>query len=375
MRPDTDDYRRLFLDGVSLLDTRAPTEFARGSFPGAVNLPLMTDEERARVGTCYKREGQAAAIALGHSLVQGTVKADRVARWVDFARSHPDGYLYCFRGGLRSQIVQQWLLEAGVHYPRVTGGYKAMRQFLLAELERCIAAAEFWLVAGRTGSGKTRVVRALPRSVDLEGLANHRGSTFGALLSPQPSQIDFENRLAVALMQRLAFGPEPVVLEDEGRLIGRIALPGSLRERMQDAPLLELDIPLAERVTVVLEDYVIDLGRRYRDRYGDAGQQLHRERLQSDLARARKRLGGARYQEVSALIDRAFDVQAASAALDGHREWITLLLRDYYDPMYDYQMRQRSGRRLLVGDREEVIRHILGTTPVKGCAGDCNDPG
>lgn len=355
LRPDTDDYRQLFLRDLPLMDTRAPTEFARGAFPAAVSLPLMTDDERARVGTCYKQEGQAAAIALGHSLVQGSVKAERLAAWIAFARENPAGYLYCFRGGLRSQIVQQWLAEAGVHYPRIRCGYKAMRQYLLEELERCIDAAHIVLVSGRTGSGKTRVIQALSRSVDLEGLANHRGSTFGALLSPQPSQIDFENRLAIALMKRLAGDDKRVVLEDEGKLIGRLALPQSLRDRMQEAPLLELDIPLEERVTVVLEDYVVDLGQRYRDAFGDTGPQQHRERLQADLARTRKRLGGERYQTVSSLMETAFDAQEGNGAIDGHRAWITLLLRDYYDPMYNYQMRQRSGERLMVGDREQVI--------------------
>ncbi|MFN2327402.1 MAG: tRNA 2-selenouridine(34) synthase MnmH [Chromatocurvus sp.] len=362
MRPDTDDYRQLFLRDLPLMDTRAPTEFARGAFPAAVSLPLMTDDERARVGTCYKQEGQAAAIALGHSLVQGSVKAQRLAAWIAFAQDNPEGYLYCFRGGLRSQIVQQWLAEVGVHYPRITGGYKAMRQYLLAELEHGIAAARIVLVSGRTGSGKTRVIQALSRSVDLEGLANHRGSTFGALLSPQPAQIDFENRLAIALIKRLAGDDKLVVLEDEGKLIGRLALPQSLRDRMQDAPLLELDIPLEERVTVVLEDYVVDLGQRYRDAFGNAGPRHHRERLQADLARTRKRLGGDRYQAVSSLMSAAFDAQEANGALHGHREWIRLLLRDYYDPMYDYQMRQRSGKRLMVGDREQVI--LAGSGPI-----------
>ncbi|MFN2287667.1 MAG: tRNA 2-selenouridine(34) synthase MnmH [Chromatocurvus sp.] len=361
MRPDTDDYRQLFLDDVPLMDTRAPTEFARGTFPAAHSLPLMTDDERARVGTCYKQEGQAAAIALGHSLVQGSVKARRLAAWMAFAEAHPGGYLYCFRGGLRSQIVQQWMAEAGVHYPRIRGGYKAMRQYLLTELERCVAAARFVLVSGRTGSGKTRVIQALSRSVDLEGLANHRGSTFGALLSPQPSQIDFENRLAITLMKRLAGGDDLVILEDEGKLIGRLALPRCLLERMQDAPRYELEIPLGERATVVVEDYVVDLGQRYRDAYGEDGPGHHRERLQADLARARKRLGGERYRAVSSLMDAAFEQQQATGALDGHHAWITLLLRDYYDPMYDYQMRQRAGQRLMTGDREEVILALTRT--------------
>ena len=362
MRPDTDDYRQLFLDDVPLMDTRAPTEFARGAFPAAHSLPLMTDDERARVGTCYKQKGQAAAIALGHFLVQGQVKARRLAAWTAFAEAHPGGYLYCFRGGLRSQIVQQWMAEAGVHYPRIRGGYKAMRQYLLAELEYCVAAARFVLVSGRTGSGKTRVIQALSRSVDLEGLANHRGSTFGALLSPQPSQIDFENRLAIALMKRLAGGDDPVILEDEGKLIGRLALPRCLLERMQNAPLYELEMPLEERATVLVEDYVVDLGQQYRAAFGEDGPRHHRERLQADLLRTRKRLGGERYQSVSSLMDAAFDQQEATGALDGHRAWITLLLRDYYDPMYDYQMRQRAGQRLMTGNREQVI-HALNRTP------------
>jgi tRNA 2-selenouridine synthase len=116
-RPDTDDYRALFLNPTPMMDMRAPTEFAHGAFPSALSLPLMSDEERALVGTCYKQRGQAAAIELGHQLVRGEVKAQRVAQWAAFARQHPQGYLYCFRGGLRSQTVQQWLREVGYRVP------------------------------------------------------------------------------------------------------------------------------------------------------------------------------------------------------------------------------------------------------------------
>ena len=129
-RPDTDDYRALFLGDAPMMDMRAPKEFTQGSFPCASSLPLMSDDERAQVGSCYKQRGQQAAIELGHQLVSGGLKAQRLAGWVDFARNHPDGYVYCFRGGLRSQTVQQWLREAGVDYPLIKGGYKAMRRFL-----------------------------------------------------------------------------------------------------------------------------------------------------------------------------------------------------------------------------------------------------
>lgn len=348
----------LFLQPVPLMDTRAPAEFAHGAFPHAHNLPLMDDRERAAVGTCYRTEGQAAAIDLGHRLVSGALKAERLAAWIDFARQHPQGYLYCARGGLRSQIVQQWLAEAGVHYPRVLGGYKALRRLLIDELERSCASLTFWLVAGKTGSGKTRLLDALPRSVDLEGLARHRGSTFGALLSPQPSQIDFENALSIALLRLRCAGQGPVILEDEGHLIGRLSLPAALRERMQQAPLLELQHSLDERVEVVLDDYIIDLGARYAARAGGDGAQQHRRRLQADLGRTRKRLGGERYQQVSAAMDAAFERQWQSGDLDGHRDWIRILLRDYYDPMYEYQMRQRRGERLAEGSRAELAAWV-----------------
>ena len=130
-RPDTDDYRALFLSPVPMMDMRAPAEFVRGAFPSALSLPLMSDEERAQVGICYKRQGQAAAIELGHQLVSGELKARRLAQWAAFARQHPQGYLYCFRGGLRSHTAQRWLREARIDDPLITGGYKAMRRFLL----------------------------------------------------------------------------------------------------------------------------------------------------------------------------------------------------------------------------------------------------
>ena len=134
MNQDTRDFARLFLDDVPLLDVRAPVEFNQGAFPLATNLPLLNDDERHRIGICYKEKGQAAAIELGHQLVGGDIRAARTHTWLDWCRQHPDGYLYCFRGGLRSQTVQQWLAEQGVQQPLVTGGYKAMRRFLLDTL-------------------------------------------------------------------------------------------------------------------------------------------------------------------------------------------------------------------------------------------------
>lgn len=354
-RPDTDDYRALFLTPTPMIDLRAPAEFAKGSFPTSLSLPLMSDDERAQVGICYKERGQEAAIELGHQLVTGDLKAQRLAQWAEFARRYPQGYLYCWRGGLRSQTVQQWLKDEGIDYPRVIGGYKAMRTFLLEELEHSVASATFVLIAGKTGTGKTRVISHLERSVDLEGLANHRGSSFGQMPTPQPRQIDFENGISIELLRLLAKRTGPVFLEDEGRLIGRLALPDSLREKMKDAPMLIVEQTLEERIDVVIDDYVVDLGRRYALMYAQQGPSLHREKLLDDLSRIRKRLGGERHQKVVDMMNGAFDAQWRDGNLALHRHWVGYLLEKYYDPMYEYQLGQRDGERLFSGDREAVV--------------------
>jgi tRNA 2-selenouridine synthase len=354
-RPDTANYRALFLSDAPMMDMRAPAEFVHGAFPAAHSLPLMTDEERAQVGICYKQQGQSEAIKLGHELVAGGLRAQRLAGWREFARSHPEGYLYCFRGGLRSQTVQQWLRDEGIDYPLVKGGYKAMRRFLLEELERSLARVELILVSGRTGSGKTRVISQLARSIDLEGLAHHRGSTFGQLPEPQPSQIDFENAISIALLKLLAGSQSRVLVEDEGRLIGRLYLPESLRERMALSPMVLVEQTLEERVEVIVEDYVLDLGQRFALRYGDQGPARHKEKLQSDLDRIQKRLGGERHRQVSELMAAAFPRQRDRGDLDLHREWVAILLAQYYDPMYDYQLSRRDGAVLFRGNREAVV--------------------
>lgn len=205
-RADTGDYRQLFLDNVPFLDLRSPGEFVHGAFPTAHNLPLMSDEERAAVGTCYKRQGQAAAIALGHRLVSGAERERRLTAWCDFARRHPGGYLYCWRGGLRSETVQQWLAGEGIAYPRVSGGYKALRRFLLDELQRSLERARLVLISGRTGTGKTRVVEALERAVDLERLARRYAESYGPAAGAEEHRqrlLDGLDRIRIRIRKRL----------------------------------------------------------------------------------------------------------------------------------------------------------------------------
>ncbi|MDI9244068.1 tRNA 2-selenouridine(34) synthase MnmH [Marinobacter sp. CHS3-4] len=355
-RPDTDDYLSLFLNDTPLLDVRAPVEFQKGSFPTAVNAPLMNDEERHQVGICYKEQGQNAAIELGHELVSGSAKSARIDAWKQFAQNHPEGYLFCFRGGLRSRLTQQWIRDNGLDYPLVKGGYKALRRFLIDQLEELIATADFRIVSGRTGTGKTRVLNQLPNPVDLEGLANHRGSSFGRNVTPQPTQIDFENRLAVAMLKAHHRVGGPIYLEDESRLVGRCALPHSLRERMAAAPLLVLEQPIEERIRIIREDYVVNMSADYAARDGKvAGWEQFEEYLLSALDRIRKRLGGERHQTLRKLMQEALQRQASTGDVTGHDGWIRSLLENYYDPMYDYQLEQKAGRILVRGGPETII--------------------
>ncbi|MBE0486161.1 tRNA 2-selenouridine(34) synthase MnmH [Marinobacter sp.] len=362
-RPDTDDYLNLFLSDIPLMDVRAPVEFAKGSFPCAENAPLMNDEERHRIGICYKEKGQDKAIELGHQLVSGDLKAQRIEAWKRFAAQHPEGYLFCFRGGLRSRLTQQWIKDSGIDYPLIKGGYKALRRFLIDSLDQLIETQEFRIVSGRTGTGKTRVLLDLPNPVDLEGLANHRGSSFGRQVTPQPSQIDFENQLAVTMLKAHHLIGGPVYLEDESRLIGRCALPDRMRERMAESPLLVLEQPMEERIAIIRADYVEAMFSDYRARDGElAGWLNFRDYLLSALDRIHKRLGGERHQHLRQLMERALDQQQSTGNLDGHHAWIESLLTDYYDPMYDYQLSQKQGR-IMVRGNPETIRAFARSHP------------
>lgn len=361
MSVDCSNYRDIFINDRPLMDARAPVEFAKGAFPGAINLPLMNDLERQRVGTCYKQHGQQAAIELGHQLVSGTIKAERIQAWADFARAHPDGFLYCFRGGLRSQIVQQWLkADAGIDYPRVKGGYKAMRNFLLTTMDQAVDQCDFVLLGGMTGTGKTEVLTQLNNGLDLEGHANHRGSSFGKRATGQPSNIDFENRLAVDLLKKRAVGVEQFVLEDESRAIGSCALPLPLYQGMQQFPMVWLEDSLQGRVERILRDYVVDLCAEFVGEYGDEGFVLFSERMLESLNNVQKRLGGERHRRMLVLMEEALAEQGRSGAVDLHRSWIEGLLVEYYDPMYVFQREKKGARIEFAGERGAVIEYLRG---------------
>ena len=353
-RPNCQDFRQLFISDTPLMDMRAPVEFEQGAFPTSINRPLMLDEERQAVGTCYKEHGQEAAIALGHELVHGDIKAERVAQWKAFCEANPNGYLYCFRGGLRSRITQQWLKEAGIDYPFVEGGYKALRRFLIDTIDD-VATKPMTLIGGNTGCGKTIMVNELKSGIDLEGAANHRGSSFGRYVTAQRTQINFENVLAIAMLKKQAAGVSHFVYEDEGKIIGSVSVPLAINQAMQQAPIAIVDDPLDVRLERLLDDYVVRMQRDFCAEYGEQdGWERFAQYLERGMFSIRKRLGYQRYEELLLVQQQAVKAMQSNGDVSGHYDWLSLLLEQYYDPMYTYQLGKKADRIVFRGEYADV---------------------
>ena len=361
---ELDDFDSLLRDDTPLIDTRSPVEFAKGSLPTAINLPLMMNDEREAVGTCYKEQGQDAAVRLGHELVSGDRKAERVEAWQTVASRHPEGALFCFRGGMRSEIAQRWLKDAGVDYPRVKGGYKAMRRWLTDSTDQLIEQTPLLLLGGPTGAAKTRILNEgnagapIPGSVDLEGLANHRGSAFGRRVTEQPTQIGFELALGVQLLKHRHAGHQKLLLEDEGRLIGRCALPLSLQAARHEADWVQLDASVDARIEHSYENYILQNLEELMIQDAARGFDHFATGLLESLERIQKRLGGQRYAELKAVMQDALAAHERGNP-ETHKAWIGELLTGYYDPMYDYQMNNRTKPPLFRGTEQEVVEYLL----------------
>ena len=351
-----DDYRTLLLSDTPLLDVRAPVEFQKGAFPQSVNLPLMSDEERHLVGIRYKESGQDSAIELGAELVTPQIRQERVSEWQRFARDNQHAALYCFRGGLRSRISQHWLSQAGVDLPLVEGGYKAIRTFLIQTLEELCSSMGMTLVGGRTGNGKTLLIKRLGNMLDLEGLAHHRGSSFGGLVGAQPSNIDFENALCVEMMRQEEAGISQLFIEDEARLIGRVCLPDVLMESMKEASIVILETDMQTRIVNCFDDYVPDLLSRYIAEQGrDEGFNGFKDHHRGSLSRIQKRFGSDNYRCALELLEFAMDKHENHDDSSHYSEFIEMLLSNYYDPMYDYQLSKKEQRIVFKGTADEIV--------------------
>lgn len=354
---DVEELKSHLIRGTSFLDVRAPVEFIQGSIPGAQNIAILNDEERALIGTTYKEKGNAEAVRLGHEIVSGENKNLKLQQWKIFFEQNPDGILYCFRGGQRSQITQRWLLDAGVDRPLIKGGYKASRQMLMDQITKVSLNKPFVIVSGATGSGKTDLindVKAIYPSLDLEGAAHHRGSAFGGMNIPQPTQVNFENAVALELLKLekglLTTNPAPLLVEDESRMIGQNVVPEVMFDKMRASSLVMIDESVEKRTENIFKDYIlfpIQNGENFIPRYEEA------------FRRITKKLGGLRTQELTALLLSAHQEYLQTKNLELHKEWIRRLLVEYYDPLYFKSFQKRNSIVIFKGSRAEVTEYLM----------------
>lgn len=240
-----------------LIDARSPAEFALDHIPGAINCPVLDDEERRIVGTLFKQQGAFEARRVGGAMVAANLARHLRERFAD-QPAHWKPLVYCWRGGLRSASMVTWLRLVGWDAQQLAGGYKSFRHHVLERLADAIPRLQLQVICGATGSAKTRVLQALAargaQVLDLEALARHKGSLLGALPGvPQPSQKAFETQLMAAL--------EPfdlartVYVEGESARIGRVALPIPLVARLRESPCIEVQATPEARLAYLLRDY------------------------------------------------------------------------------------------------------------------------
>lgn len=304
--------------GALLIDARSPTEFAEGTIPGAINIPIFDDKERAQVGIHYKEAGKVAAKRLGVALV--APKIPDLIRQLDEALGERKGpvLVFCWRGGMRSFALATFFDLAGIPTMQIEGGHKAFRAVVRNFFEEG-EWGRLLVLRGLTGVGKTRLLKRLQGEgypvLDLEGLANHRGSAFGNLgLEPQPSQIYFESLLWDA-MRRIP-RDSYALAEGESKHIGRLILPVRVYEALQIETSLWIETSIENRVRITLDDY-------------PARDELKRDFLRP-LSLIRPRLGGENH-------DRLLGYLEAGRWEDLTRELMLL----YYDPLYQHTFPER----------------------------------
>ena len=301
----------IFAEFDAIIYTRSPAEFAEDHVPGAISAPVLSNEERAEIGTIYKQVSPFDAKKRGAALVARNIAFHLENSFIEKPRTWRP-LVYCWRGGKRSGAMAHVLREIGWAAATLEGGYRNYRRYVVAQLEEIPSRVEFRVIHGPTGSGKSRLIGALATSgaqvLDLEALASHRGSVLGQLPDrPQPSQKWFESQLLAAL---LALDPaRPVFVEGESRKIGQVQVPTAIIERMRASPCVLLDAALETRVSLLLEEY----------RHFTAD----RASLEAQLDCLLALHGRERIEEWKAL-----------AARGAWREFVSRLLIEHYDAAY-----------------------------------------
>ncbi|MEG0069616.1 tRNA 2-selenouridine(34) synthase MnmH [Cetobacterium sp.] len=329
-------YEQLLKErNYTLIDVRTPKEFEEEPIPGAINIPLLMDDERIDVGTAYKQVSPEKAKELGVEAI-----AKRLPDIFREVQKHAKGRLafYCARGGMRSGSMAALFSALGYTTWKLEGGYRAYRQYILEEIPKLNEGIKYYVLHGKTGIGKTKVLQKLDELgysvLDLEKMADHKGSFFGGVCEKRPqSQKRFESLIFDYLYKNK---PEYVLAESESKRIGNVYVPESVFTSLAEATHLSLDTTIEQRVSIIREDY--------------AGATI--EELQSCLNRVKRYIDTKMYDEFSKLLNES--------KID---ELSEVLMTDYYDPLYQksidkYEYDAEIFYETLEEGVEEVVRYL-----------------
>jgi len=313
---DIEDFFRK-RDRIPVIDVRSPGEFQKGHIPGAHNIPLFDDDQRARVGIAYHHSGRQEAVMEGLRIV-GPRMAHMAEQALEISGNQGELILHCWRGGMRSESMA-WLFDKlGIINYVLQGGYKQYRRYGREQLK---TPAPIIILGGYTGSGKTDVLKALENHgqqvLDLEGLAHHKGSAFGSMgQAEQPTEEQFENRIFEQWMQ--LDGNRPIWIEDESKMIGKNVVPDELFHAMRAAPVFKLEMSKLLRVERLVKEYT----------------DFDKQQLNANIQKIRKRLGGLKAQKAMEAVDNEDFYTAVDLTLD------------YYDKAYLHGLSKRDTSKI-----------------------------
>jgi tRNA 2-selenouridine synthase len=314
------NFEDIDIENAIFIDTRSPAEYQKGHIVGAINIPLLDNEQRAIVGTIYKRAGQESAIKKGLEL-SGPNFVNIYTKLLKLQRKNIEKKLiiYCARGGMRSGSVHSFMSSLKINSYRLVGGYKRYRNIVLNKIENINDNIKFIILTGHTGSGKTTILKKMQKRglpiIDLEGEAKHMGSAFGAIPYNQirMTQQQFENRLATSLIKLK--NPKVIFLEGESKRFGLVNITKNFYEKMVDSDTIIIKRSDNYRIKKILDDYDIkDIA------FKDA------------LSRISKKLGGEKYKEISIMLENSQD-----------EEVIRELLINYYDKLYNHSINKHKN--------------------------------
>ncbi|MEN3028797.1 MAG: tRNA 2-selenouridine(34) synthase MnmH [Aquificaceae bacterium] len=322
------------LEDRVLVDIRSPSEYQEFHIPGAINLPLFEDEEKRLIGMVYRGEGLEKARELGYDIAWKKFE-NLLQKFKELRERHRHVVLYCWRGGLRSQELCSVLSSVGVEVLRLEGGYRAYREFILKDMESLIRNRRFLVLTGKTGVGKTKLLRRLKEEgypvIDLEGLARDRGSVFGKLgMGKGISQKLFDALLYEELRK---LKENLLLVEDESRLIGKVHLPGIFWQKKEEGLFLEVEATYESRLKNLMEEYASFDGWQ--------------EEFKKSLLKIRKYLGEERYRKVLHLLEE-----------NRVEELALFLMTEYYDKTY--RLQKKPLFRLDCSDFETCLEKLKG---------------